>query len=255
MKTNILFYGAGQKSHSLLVKLLFDRVYRSSFTGELVVVMADTGNEHPETYKTVKEAMKLCAKNKINFIFLDSTGDMYDQKWHGGLLSYLKSNGIAKTKSCAKNLIHKPLSLFVKNWIEINDLKKEDVAILIGLDKSEQDRCNEELYGAGHKRYPLIESGYDRQACQTYLKSMGFNVPMPSSCMLCPYSSEHDVAYLKHFRAEMLVQWVELEDGSKSTVLKNKSLLRAAEHRKSYMGESDLMTHKHYNGHSVKTKY
>lgn len=53
----ILSFGGGQDSTTILYKLVFDADFKARYApGDLLVLMADTGNEHPETYSHVKTA-------------------------------------------------------------------------------------------------------------------------------------------------------------------------------------------------------
>lgn len=56
----LLSFGGGQDSTAILLKIIHDPSFKSSYVkGRLVVIMADTKNEHPETYEHVDLIMKL----------------------------------------------------------------------------------------------------------------------------------------------------------------------------------------------------
>lgn len=68
-----LSFGGGQDSTTILLKLIFDKDFRKKYApGALVVVMSDTGNEHPETYRHTGRMMKLAKKHEIPFFLLTS---------------------------------------------------------------------------------------------------------------------------------------------------------------------------------------
>ena len=60
-------------------------------------------------------------------------------------------------------------------------------------------------------RYPLLELGYDRTACQRIIAGYGYPVPMPSNCMFCPFQNEAEVVFLYRTNPERWQQWVERE--------------------------------------------
>jgi len=75
----VLSYGAGQDSTAILYKLIHDPAFRAKYVeGHLLVLMSDTGNEHPETYDLIKEVDALTLKEKISFVFLTK-----DKGFHG----------------------------------------------------------------------------------------------------------------------------------------------------------------------------
>ncbi|WP_418181294.1 hypothetical protein ACNSOL_12365 (plasmid) [Aliarcobacter lanthieri] len=62
--------------------------------------------------------------------------------------------------------------------------------------------------------YPLIDIGYDRTACQEYINSLGIEIPYPSNCMFCPFSSgsHMEILWLYMNMPERFYEWVELEE-------------------------------------------
>lgn len=62
--------------------------------------------------------------------------------------------------------------------------------------------------------YPLIDIGYDRTACQKYIDSLGIEIPYPSNCMFCPFSSgsHMEILWLYMNMPERFMEWVQLEE-------------------------------------------
>ena len=68
-----LNFGGGQDSTTILEKMIYEKDFRARWApGRLIVVMSDTGAEHPETYRHVGRMMRLSRSNKIEFYFLTS---------------------------------------------------------------------------------------------------------------------------------------------------------------------------------------
>ena|GEM_PF-452357 len=60
-------------------------------------------------------------------------------------------------------------------------------------------------------RYPLIELGMSRLACQQYIAQTGMAVPPPSNCQMCPFQNQAEIVLL--FRTDLPTwnRWVERE--------------------------------------------
>lgn len=59
--------------------------------------------------------------------------------------------------------------------------------------------------------YPLVDLGMDRAKCQSYIKSVGHAVPIPSNCMFCPFLAKEELEYLRRFCPEALSEWIYFE--------------------------------------------
>lgn len=61
------------------------------------------------------------------------------------------------------------------------------------------------------KKFPLMDLGMDRAACQDFVRSAGQPIPFPSSCSRCPYASAQDVIRLARRHPELWAEWKEIE--------------------------------------------
>lgn len=78
----VLSFGGGQDSTAILLKLIYNKTFRKKYAPDhLIVVMSDTGNEHPYTYKHVEIMRRLCEKNSIPFFFLTSDQGYHAPSW------------------------------------------------------------------------------------------------------------------------------------------------------------------------------
>lgn len=75
--------------------------------------------------------------------------------------------------------------------------------------------------------YPLIDIGYDRTACQEYIGSLGIEIPYPSNCMFCPFSSgsHMEILWLYMNMPERFNEWVELEENKLEYFKNNHSII------------------------------
>jgi len=51
----------------------------------------------------------------------------------------------------------------------------------------------------------------NRAACQEYIKSVGHTVPLPSTCILCPWMGDIELLWLYRFRKTDFDAWVQIE--------------------------------------------
>lgn len=138
----VLSFGGGQDSTTLLEKLIFDPIFRvEQAPGRLLVVMSDTGNEHPSTYAHVLAVMELCKKHAVEFVLLSGdecktakalgvsvieAADLgvvtgyHSDSWSSLTHQWeLKSSvgSFAFPKSCTDNLKIQPIYRFLEQWI------------------------------------------------------------------------------------------------------------------------------------------
>ena len=237
-RLTMLSMGGGQDSTAILYKLLYDKMFRQKYApGDLIVVMSDTGNEHPETEENVSKLMKKCKQHNIPFFLLDNMSSDFPENWRGGLISfYTRKTAIgskAYPKSCTDNLKIRP----IYNWLDgyvyhkyglekrgrkaaIKEFAEKygKIDVLIGIAKGEEKRAstNESsphlwMRNSINKVYPLIDLKMDRQACQDYIRETGNEVPPPSNCILCPFLSKQELLYMRRKMPEWFDTWVALE--------------------------------------------
>ena len=239
----VLSFGGGQDSTTILFKLVLDKKFRARYiskNGKLLVLFANTHNEHPETYKYIEDIIiPFCKKHEIEFVKIDNTMGFHGKTWQS-LTYQWKLNkptigSTAFTKSCSHNLKLIPQYNYVEQWLpknysKVNNKTRKDnyvqfskyygkITWLIGIAKGEESRvadANKETAKwkrqAVEVKYPLIDFGLDRQACQDYIKSINKPIPMPSNCMFCPFSCNHmELLWLEKSYPEKFDEWIELE--------------------------------------------
>ncbi len=237
----VLSMGLGQDSTTILFKIVFDAEFRARYAPKkLLVLFSDTGNEHPFTYQYRDEVIiPLCKAHNIEYITIDNTMGYHSKGWQS--LTGQWKNGtratigsVAYPKSCTHQLKLNPQYNFVEKWLMDNypiqkSARKQayiyfakyfgKIRWLVGIAKGEEKRVQDaEKETIAWKKqsvvieYPLLGVGMDRSACQSYIKSLGFQLPMPSNCMFCPYGSNHlELLWLYHSYPERFYEWVQLE--------------------------------------------
>jgi len=117
----ILSFGGGQDSTAILLKMLFDVDFRNKYAPDrLLVVMSNTGNEHPETYDHVTKMERLCEDYDIDFILLEPEMGFHYENWKTLTYQFQVNNTIGMKvgkKSCTDKLKIQPIYRFLNNWI------------------------------------------------------------------------------------------------------------------------------------------
>lgn len=283
----VLSFGGGQDSWTILHKLCTDPAYFARYVeGRLIVVMSDTGNEHPETYAMVTKARELCAASGVEFYFLKAGDAFHSKSWPSLVEFYNRTNTVgskAYPKTCTDHLKLRPIYRFLEQYVSGGQAKKKGlikhaetygkVRVILGIAKGEESRVADPAKDAPwmqksvERVYPLIQEGWARKECMEYLASHGLRVT-PSNCMFCPFMSEMELLWLHRFYPAKFEEWVGIEArkiaanqhaGSKNFGVWGRRLLPQvlAEAQAKHPGISDeaLWDHKMSHGHCTKTKY
>lgn len=238
----LLSFGGGQDSWAILYKIIHDPVFKKRYApNDLMVVMSDTGNEHPYTYKAIKEARELCEKHGIFFHFITN-----DQGYHTPGWMTLKDNLIRNktilsatmgVKACTGSLKINPLDKFMYEymckkygfpelsnkgaWNLYQSKFRTKARVILGFAKDEERRVLNSkkatmslpIWKQRHIQFvfPLIEEGWNRHdAQQIILQHHSYLVP-PSNCMICFYQSDAELLWLWRNYPDEFKEWAEIE--------------------------------------------
>ena len=239
----MLSFGGGQDSFCILYKMIHDKAFRKRYApNDFFVCMSDTGNEHPYTYKAVKEAQKLCDENNIHFMFLTSEMGYHSPAWLNLKMNLIKNSTILAAwggKSCTANLKINPVDKYMyaymcklynfpatygkKDWQYYNSTFKTKVRVIIGFAEDEEMRVINSLkyWDSGNlpkwkQKYvqycfPLIEESITRQGAQDIIKKYHAYLVPPSNCMICFYQSDHEIVWLARNQPAEWSEWIAIE--------------------------------------------
>jgi 3'-phosphoadenosine 5'-phosphosulfate sulfotransferase (PAPS reductase)/FAD synthetase len=244
----VLSFGGGQDSTAILYRLIFDPVARARFAPHrLIVIMADTEDEHAATVAHVAQISRICAEFDIEFYLV---GEAWRRKsWGaGGLRGFMQRTSTlmlkGQRKTCTDQLKIQPIYKFLDDYVSrtfgfTGIFKKAlvrfaqsrgRVRVLVGIARGEERRIQDP--DAKTKKgtfvlppwqrascrtvYPLLDWGWDRADCQDYISQMGFPVPPPSNCRICPYMSPVELVWLDRFDRPSFDAWVAMEEAKLS---------------------------------------
>lgn len=302
----VLWLGAGQDSTALLFKFVFDEDFKKVYLGdaELLVIMSDTGNEFPDTYIYIGYLQKFCQAHGVEFRFITKEMGFHGNTWPS-LQEQFERNmnvmGVTFNKTCTHNLKVKPCNDFLEDYLKkryqftskgskrvFYDYTKVygKLTTIIGFAKGEESRMaispQLEIFSDYNKKkdyravwvkqnieqkYPLIDIGWSRTDCQEYIRSLGFIVPMPSNCMMCPFQNEAEIVYLAKLYPDMWDYWKQREQaklmkfsgvennfGVKGQLTLDQYLVKALK-KYGHWSIDELTEYKFSHGHCVKSKY
>lgn len=119
----VLSYGGGQDSTALLAMYALDHQgFRQRWAPRrFLVVMADTGDEHPETSRHVDWTRAFCREHGIEFHHLALGQGWHPRLWAGGLRAFYRAKRTVGSKAfrkwCMDNLKLVPIYRFLEAWI------------------------------------------------------------------------------------------------------------------------------------------
>ncbi|MNJ95322.1 hypothetical protein D3C87_130320 [compost metagenome] len=159
----VLSFGGGQDSTTILYKIVLDKNFREKYVkGKLLVLMSDTGNEHPHTYSHISFISEFCKLQGIEFYLIDYTMGYHPRNWstlQDNFRIYETVMSVAFPKVCTDNLKIKPLYNFLdhyiaqqyfgynskfppkgKKYIKLFQQEYGTINVLIGIAAGEEDR-------------------------------------------------------------------------------------------------------------------
>jgi hypothetical protein len=306
-KVCCLSYGAGQDSTALLAKYVFDRKFRQTYVGNarFLVICSATGDEHDETYTHIEWTKKTCTQLGIEFLYIDLDMGYHTGHWAKGLAgcweAYSTIGSVGFPPSCSFSLKQTPLYAALEDWIELNygfksgrkkglkafakehelidmwigfaDGEQNRMAepaeqLSLGIEKEKRTKRNLWMKEAINKRFPLIDLRMNRAACQQYIRSVGWPVPVPSCCKRCCYKSAEEIMWMKRNIPDVLEAWLQAEHiklaawegrternmGVKGSVTLAE-FVAAAESKLGHLPNTYFEEYRMSHGHNVQSKY
>ena len=219
---NIVSYGGGANSTALLIGL-----HRHCIPVDLIL-FADTGGEHPHTYAyldIMDRWLKDHGMPEITRVY-KTTKDgrrltLEDECLKSGMLPSIAYG----FKRCS--LKHKigPQEKFCNNYPPCREVwaSGKKVVKFIGYDAGEQYRSDKVLLRdladpKYSKWYPLMEWGWDREACVRAIEAAGLPQPGKSSCFFCPSMRAEEIIDLREHYPELFRRALALEDNARANL-------------------------------------
>lgn len=211
-------YGGGVQSTALIVLAAQNRIPPVD-----AALFANVGDdsEHPATLDYVRNIATPWAKDQgitvheLHRVRRDNTaetlmGRLTKEGSRSLPIPVRMSNGAPGTRSCTADF---KISV-VGKWLTEHGATKTDKAeVLIGISTDEIHRAsNKRAMPYETPRYPLLELGLDRAACQQVITNAGLPVPPKSSCYFCPFHRPQTWAEMRRDEPELFDKSADLED-------------------------------------------
>lgn len=184
-----------------------------------LILFADTGGEKPETYlyapiirqwlRDVDFPQFEVVRYKPPIAPYDS---LYGNCWQNETLPSLAFG----RKSCSIKWKREPQDRRVRRWAPALEAWGAGLKVkkLIGFEVGEQrrrygDRGDDPSY---RYWYPLMDWGWDREACKRVIANEGLPVPVKSACYFCPAMKKTELVELACNHADLYERAIDLED-------------------------------------------
>ena len=227
---NIVSFGGGTNSAAVLVGM-----YQKGIPIDLIL-FADTGAEHPHTYRFIETMDAWLAERGLPKITVVKNVDRYGNRFSLEM-ECIRSNTLPSIAYGNKRCSHKhkiaPQDKFCNNYPPCREVwaQGERVYKFIGFDADEQRRRDNALkYDLKDKKYikqyPLIAWGWNRNDCVRELRNAGLPQPGKSSCFFCPSMKKPEIEALKRDYPELFNRAIAIESAALPHLIKVKGLGR-----------------------------
>jgi hypothetical protein len=164
-----------------------------------VAIHADTGWEREATYNFASQMSPWLEKRGVSVVTVSSQSsrEIVDSgtKVHAPVFSKLDGSGRGQLKrQCTNRWKIQPLRRYVRMLLRERGVRNPppvSVTMLLGITTDEWTRVRDSDVKYIVHQYPLLELGMSRQDCIVWLESHGLPIPSKSSCVFCPYHSQH----------------------------------------------------------------
>jgi hypothetical protein len=215
-----------------------------------VVVFIDVGHpddpgEWPGTYRHIDEVVRpLCARHGIEFVCIDHSN--YPVRDARSLFAWLRAR--KQIPMAGPNRICTTVAKVERfeSWLD-DRYPGQEVEVWIGFERGEESRADKDPNAGGRRRrrpggairrnrFPLIERGLCRCACEDLVRRAGFPVPRKSACVFCPYGTKGDWQRFAVDLPEQFARVVKLEADKPPTAKNGRKLSIMAYNSKTQTG-------------------
>lgn len=200
MKPTIVSFGGGLNSSAMLIGL-YERGERPDH-----ILFADTGGEKTSTYEWVGRFDRWCHEHGLPEIVT-----VREERWtleEECLKAHTMPSIVLGMRSCSDKFKIRPQTRYLVANKLIPCIK------LVGFDIGESHRIKNYDDNRFTVRYPLVEWGWDREACKAAIERHGLNPPPKSSCFFCPEMQWQEIVQLRVEEPELLARALAMEKGN-----------------------------------------
>lgn len=194
----IASFGGGVNSAAMLVGMQERNVYPQA------ILFADTGGEKPETYTFLNQMVGWLAQWGFPPITIVSNDGIHRTLERDCLTRNTMPSLVFGWRSCSDKYKRRPINKFIRSWGE--------VTMAVGIDAGETRRVGKNFDTESIKYWhPLIDWGWDRDACIAALNRAQLPIPVKSACFFCPASKKTEVIQLSVEHPDLFARAVAME--------------------------------------------
>ncbi len=173
-----------------------------------VLIFADTGDEHPDTYAYIADRIKpFVASYGGRFVKVGGNGKyqrLQDQAFSEKIIP------VRMHRWCTDKFKVRP----IRRWLEENDCLP--CRQMIGIDAGERHRAKDSGNPSIANVFPLLERDLDRDDCAQVILRHGWPVPRKSGCFYCPFASKRQWVKLKRDHPQLYQIAVRMEQNAQN---------------------------------------
>jgi hypothetical protein len=181
-------------------------------------LFSDPGGEKPETYRHLELLDKWLVSHGMPGVtwVKHPTETLEGQCISNQTLPSI----VVGFRSCSDHFKIRPQNRFLKTWKPAIDAwgRGERVTKLVGFDAGEPWRAKDFSDKRYEVRFPLIEWGWDRDACVAAIERHGLEVPAKSSCFFCPEMRESEILELRDNNPQLFARALAMEANNSKLV-------------------------------------
>lgn len=210
-------FGGGTNSAAMVIGML-ERGERIDY-----VLFADTGGERPETYQFIGRFGKWMDQFGLALTIVSNGGRGQGASLEENCLIRHELPSLAYGfKGCSVKWKRQPMDRYLRGRPDVVAAweRGELVTRCIGIDAGETRRRRLPPDAKWTYRYPLVEWGWDRDACVSAIARAGLPQPGKSSCFFCPAMREAEVIALSNDHPDLFARAVAIERNSHAHTIK-----------------------------------
>ena len=203
---DVLSFGGGRQTVGMLALMKLGRLDIPD-----AIIFADTGDEHPDTYKYSEEISRpLIDDLGVKFVTVRNHNkpesynaeymSLYDHSWHYNFLPQ------PFQRSCTDIFKIRPIYKY------LDQFRPEPINVWIGISADESHRAKASRKKWVNNVFHLLDHNLTRSDCQAAIVEAGLPLPPKSGCFYCPFQPARQWIKLKAHHPDLVRKAIELEE-------------------------------------------
>lgn len=208
---HIISLGGGVQSTAMLLMACHDELTPKP----MCAIFSDTGWERQQTYDTVK-FLEAYAEGFGIPVYTVSNGNIREDTLNPNkrspsmpfFINTEKGKKAMLRRQCTADYKIRPIRKKIRELLP-NSSHKNPVQMWIGISLDEVQRMKPSDVKWLPNKYPLIEKRLRRNDCVKWMRDNGFQTPVKSSCIGCPF---HDATEWRSLNSDELADAIEFDN-------------------------------------------